>query len=351
MLAVLGWCLVATALYVGYRSSLLGPALGVLLMGAALVALTLTVVRAARRRVHLRWLVDPTRPGQRRYAAQFVLRAALWLTAGCAAVLSFPRALAGSGEAQMSHLAIWASVLVLVVAGLAPARRVRWVTLVATGVGLVALSGQLVRIALPAPDPVVLAAPVDGTWIVGSGGRSGLLSHHFAVAQQRDALDLSVPFERHSGRPPTALADYPAYGRTVRAPADGVVVRAVESVPDQPVGQRNSAEPIGNHVVLDMGHGRYVLLAHLQPGSVAVTAGQPVRQGQPLAAVGSSGSSSEPHLHLQVQSGPDLLTPAGTPTPELVTFPVAFDGAVRDRAGATTQPAHDLRTNDQITFR
>ena len=50
---------------------------------------------------------------------------------------------------------------------------------------------------------------------------------------------------------------------------------------------------------MDMGAGRYVLMAHLMQGSVTGPSGGPgVWCGQPLPAVGNNGHSSELHLHL-----------------------------------------------------
>lgn len=56
----------------------------------------------------------------------------------------------------------------------------------------------------------------------------------------------------------------------------------------------------GNYVILNLGHGRFALYAHLQPGSIRVKEGQRVRAGQVLGVVGSSGSSTLPHLHFQL---------------------------------------------------
>jgi hypothetical protein len=68
----------------------------------------------------------------------------------------------------------------------------------------------------------------------------------------------------------------------------------------------------GNHVLIDHG-GEYSLYAHLKPGSVKVKMGDAVTKGQQLAAVGSSGSSTEPHLHFQVCDAPDVFMCAGIP--------------------------------------
>lgn len=61
---------------------------------------------------------------------------------------------------------------------------------------------------------------------------------------------------------------------------------------------------IGNHVVIDHG-GEYSMYAHLKPGTVAVQIGQQVRAGDVIGGLGSSGNSTEPHLHFQMCDGPD----------------------------------------------
>ena len=86
---------------------------------------------------------------------------------------------------------------------------------------------------------------------------------------------------------------------------------------------------LGNHVVLDLGDGVHAVLAHLRRGSVRVRPGDRVAAaGQPLAACGNSGNSSEPHLHFQLMDHPSVLLAAG--------LPMAFDHfqiAGADRSG------------------
>ena len=50
-----------------------------------------------------------------------------------------------------------------------------------------------------------------------------------------------------------------------------------------------------------------VFLAHLQRDSVKVSVGQRVRTGEVIGAVGNSGNLLAPHLHFQVEDGPDPL--------------------------------------------
>ena len=55
----------------------------------------------------------------------------------------------------------------------------------------------------------------------------------------------------------------------------------------------------GNYVVIDHGNGNSTLYAHMS--SRAVSEGQIVTQGQVIGYVGSTGSSTGNHLHLEVR--------------------------------------------------
>jgi biotin carboxyl carrier protein len=202
-----------------------------------------------------------------------------------------------------------------------------------------------VRLATPVTDAVILDSPVRGEWDVGSGGRSVLVNHHYPVAQQRHAVDLVMA--RHGASGSTDPRTFPAFGQTVYAPAAGTVVAIRDDLRDLPVGTADRARPEGNHVVLDIGGNRYVLLAHLERGSAAVAEGQRVSAGQPIARVGNSGNTAEPHLHIQVQDGPRLIARDRHGWTEgLRTFPIELRTTVRIRGGARTTPAVDLRRND-----
>ncbi len=115
--------------------------------------------------------------------------------------------------------------------------------------------------------------------------------------------------------------DHFCFGRPVVAPAGGKIVFVRDDMPDQPPGQPLDAEQLagqaarmaGNVVVIGHGYGEFSYLAHLQAGSVQVVAGQMVRKGQPLAAVGNSGHSPGPHLHYHFQDGPNLFVDRGLP--------------------------------------
>jgi len=59
----------------------------------------------------------------------------------------------------------------------------------------------------------------------------------------------------------------------------------------------------GHYIVLDADDGRAMFFAHLRAGSIVVTPGQRVRSATTLGEVGSTGSSSGPHLHFEIWQG------------------------------------------------
>lgn len=69
----------------------------------------------------------------------------------------------------------------------------------------------------------------------------------------------------------------------------------------------------GNYLIVKIGP-NYVFMAHLMKGSLAVSEGQQLAPGQPVGAVGNSGFTLEPHLHLQLMDQVDnLMTSKAVP--------------------------------------
>jgi murein DD-endopeptidase MepM/ murein hydrolase activator NlpD len=144
----------------------------------------------------------------------------------------------------------------------------------------------------------------------------------------------------HTGGSDAPLSDYTGFGKPVLAPADGRVVEVTDSYPGNPPGTNSDH---ANNLVVDIGAGRCVVLAHLQQGSVTVGVGDVVRGAQPIAAVGNNGHSSAPHLHFHVQD-----TPSGVVNADH-TYPMVFSNVYVTRGGPW--PWGDsgaLRTGDLI---
>lgn len=174
--------------------------------------------------------------------------------------------------------------------------------------------------ARPSGAPIALGPPLaGGRWLV-KGGLSEKPSHHRISLESFDRGDhLNLPqrfaidflglddegrTHRGSGE---SNGDYPAHGWTVLAVADGTVRSVTDSIPEnsEPGGPSRAvpmtiATVSGNEIVVELGDGIIARYAHLQPHSLLVREGERVRRGQPIARVGNSGSSMEPHLHFDV---------------------------------------------------
>jgi hypothetical protein len=108
----------------------------------------------------------------------------------------------------------------------------------------------------------------------------------------------------------------------------GTVVSVVDGIDDNDAQRefprRSLVESVrtprwifGNYVVLDAGHGVFVLLAHLKKDSIVVKPGAVIAVGAPLASAGNSGNTMLPHVHVQVMDGADPADPAVSGRPAL----------------------------------
>ncbi|HJQ31242.1 MAG TPA: M23 family metallopeptidase [Pyrinomonadaceae bacterium] len=108
-------------------------------------------------------------------------------------------------------------------------------------------------------------------------------------------------------------------GEPLIAVADARVVEVRDDIPENDLSKSTTAVPVsfdtvaGNHVVLDIGQGRYALYAHMQPGKMRVRAGDRVKRGQVLGLLGNSGNAVGPHLHFQIADSPVALGGEGQP--------------------------------------
>jgi hypothetical protein len=146
-----------------------------------------------------------------------------------------------------------------------------------------------------------------GTFCVVHGGDYQLLNHHRKSRSQRYALDivkLNFLGGRAAGIYPAHLEAYRIFNEVVYAPCAGSVTASVDDQPDLPPGQMDRNNIAGNHIVIRCaGIDVYIGIAHLRQGSVLVRTGEEVAAGQPLARVGNSGHTSEPHLHIHAKRG------------------------------------------------
>jgi len=179
---------------------------------------------------------------------------------------------------------------------------------------------SLIRVPTVRHRPIVLGPPVGaGDWYASEGccdpathHRGGLASiNGRLLVPQRFAIDWYRLDSHHRAwvGSPSRLSSYLSYRQPAIAAAAGTVVRTQDGLPNNPDIPRPPMIPpiqntVGNHVVLRVAPGVYLLYAHFQPGSLRVHVGERVRRGQVLGLIGTSGNSTTPHLHFQVMTTP-----------------------------------------------
>ncbi len=190
-------------------------------------------------------------------------------------------------------------------------------------------------------EAIAVRFPLRGEeWVAVNSPGDRIPSHGTDMLGERFAYDFLMADGRRgvhyhrAGWLRTLLTGVPtrecyAWGAPIHAPFGGEVVRSVDGWPERrwvhPVREAilalrsaRSFSPsrlpaiLGNHVILRSGR-VFAGFAHLAPGSVEVTTGQPVRAGEVIGRVGHTGNSTTPHLHFQLMDAEDPLVARGLP--------------------------------------
>ena len=233
---------------------------------------------------------------------------------GAAGAWAMAHRLRGGRAAAPRRLGAWNRVVTALIGTLAA------IVLVVVGVALASRR--------PSAEPVDVMFPLEtGTYLVLNGGSRLLTNAHLGTLEgerfapyrgQSHGVDL-VRINRAGLRVPGLLPADPAayfiYGDPVLAPCRGHVVFTQDGVSDMPPPQVDRAHMAGNHVIVECGSA-WIVLGHLQPGSVAVRAGQATEPGDLIGRVGNSGNTGEPHLHVHAQRPGSPVAPlSGEPIP------------------------------------
>jgi hypothetical protein len=181
--------------------------------------------------------------------------------------------------------------------------------------------------------PIVVAPPLRGVWMAGDSVNNGadaahrrtiLITDGRPFLAQRYAIDW-VQIQKIDGAyttwkgPEDKNESYFCYDQPIYSVAAGKVVDMADGLPENvphsgkyavELGFDNAA---GNHVVVEIAPHRYVLYAHMKPGTVKVKVGDNVGVGDPIGHVGNTGSSTEPHLHMHIVDQPSFLAGNGLP--------------------------------------
>ncbi len=178
------------------------------------------------------------------------------------------------------------------------------------------------------PGAVVVAAPLKGKrWVIGGGCCTPPSYHRGATLPINGSIRVSerfaIDFVQLNDKDMLydgdmkEVADYAYFGDEIYSVADGTVVGTEDGLPEQVPGKLPEGATIqmaaGNHVVVDIGEGRYAFYAHMQPGSLKVKVGDAVKTGQVLGLLGNTGNTDTPHLHFHIMDSPSPLTSNGLP--------------------------------------
>ena len=139
----------------------------------------------------------------------------------------------------------------------------------------------------PAPQPAPAPAPTPAPAPPTSGSGVFPVRGTYSFGNEGSRFGAGRSGHSHEGQDLAA-----AEGTPVVAPLNGTVA-FVDF-------QKGGA---GWYVVINADDGRSLFFAHLQTGTISVTAGSPVRAGSQIANVGTTGSRTGPHLHFEIWEG------------------------------------------------
>lgn len=145
----------------------------------------------------------------------------------------------------------------------------------------------------------------DGKYYVALGGSNRFTNNHYGTRYRAQwyALDFNKLNSLGAVAKPIwsdSNESHAIFGEKVYCPCKGQVLEAKGSVPDNS-GASMDVSPddgMGNYISINC-NGTIVTMVHLKYNSLLVKKDDKVEVGQPLAQVGNSGFSQEPHLHFQ----------------------------------------------------
>ena len=143
----------------------------------------------------------------------------------------------------------------------------------------------------------------------------------------------------------------------VIAVSDGTVEIAVSTVTTNNQNARGTAS-YGNFVKIRHDDGTKSLYAHLKPGSVSVTTGERINEGDKIGTMGNTGNARGVHLHFEVRNSDETrVNPADYMASKKQAEPVFESGIKEDNSSDSVSasdspiPSLDNRTTKNVTIR
>ncbi|MCP4414974.1 MAG: M23 family metallopeptidase [Chloroflexi bacterium] len=149
----------------------------------------------------------------------------------------------------------------------------------------------------PTAEEIRYQLPIAGQmqvdWII-----SNYVDHNLQAYQSVDYNNGTMTYDGHSGTDFLLqdLAQMDA-GVSILAARAGIVIDIQDPAND---GEWMGSET--NYIIIEHADGSRATYQHLRQHSASVAIGDSVAVGQPIALVGNSGNSANPHLHFEVQT-------------------------------------------------
>lgn len=148
-------------------------------------------------------------------------------------------------------------------------------------------------------ESVVVKSPVDEVVVIGTKKRP--------TSSSDSSFKVIWPLQRVAGQ---VISSYWGDGRNHQAldiaSPSGTPIYAAQG---GTVVTATYISSYGNYIIIDHGNGYQTCYAHAS--KLYVTVGESVAQGEVIAAVGSTGNSTGPHLHFEIRKNGVKLDPAG----------------------------------------
>ena len=145
--------------------------------------------------------------------------------------------------------------------------------------------------------------PVGGTEVEEKDGveyATGTPSSLVVTSEFSPSRTINGVTSSHTGMDIGASGNQTDY---VIASMKGVIYSTFNGCNNNGYYQNKCGGGYGNHIVIEHANGVYTVYAHLYPNSIRLSRGDTVNQGQIIAEMGNSGSSTGKHLHIGVEVG------------------------------------------------
>jgi hypothetical protein len=162
----------------------------------------------------------------------------------------------------------------------------------------------------------IIESPIRGEWAIFNPPGHPKLAYDFLAVDKNKSPYLNGSFARHLFSFISVESTY-TWSKDIYSPVDGTVEESHDGELDRlkisfiydlfrllinKPKEAGGFGPFGGNHVMIKADGYYLLLCHLKKDSILVKKGEVIQAGQKIGEAGNSGSSIQPHLHIQAMN-------------------------------------------------